>query len=101
MKDPTPPALDSKKGQDRAARIRLRADYLDEKVTGYMAKAESSALRWVLARLEHVEAKLKREPTISQARAAKIIDAWLVDGVRDHNGRPVLDGLDFDDLGIG
>jgi len=98
--DPATVAYDSKKGAERSARIEARIETLGT-YKGWAANAEASALRWALARLEFVEAKLASEPRISQARAAAIIEAWLVDGARNHDGRPVLDGLDLDGLGIG
>lgn len=99
-KDPATVSLASKKGLERADRLRARARYLRENATGYIARGEESAISWVLARLAKLEAERERPP-ITQARAVEIIEAWSVDEVRDHNGRPVLDGLDLDELGIG
>jgi hypothetical protein len=111
--DPSTVALDSPKGQDRAGRIRTRIHYLKQpNVRGWETKAEASALRWALARLEHLET---RKPTISQAQAVAIIEAWIEAGstkaampVVSHagdtgvyvDGRPVLNGLDLEGLGI-
>jgi hypothetical protein len=89
-------SLGSPKGIERASRIRTRIAYLDT-CDGHVALAEISALRWVLARLTYLEA---RKPKITQAQAVAIIEAWRIDAVEDHNGRPVLDGLDLDQLGI-
>jgi hypothetical protein len=95
--DPATVSAESPKGRERIARIHTRIDFLGT-CDGYIAKAEASALRWALARLDFLE---NRAPKISQAAAADIIEAWRVDSVEDHNGRPVLDGLDLDALGIG
>ncbi len=98
-KDPATVSLDSIKGQERAARMVVRANYLENRCHGWVAMAEASAIRWILARLENLEARI-RAPKISQAQAAAIIEAWREQGQKLDDGRPVLDGMPLDDLGI-
>lgn len=100
--DPATVPLDSPKGTERAGRLQARIDYLlGPSVVGYVAKAEASALKWVLARLRRLEDE-RLQQRISQARAAEIIQAWRDAGeTTDLDGRVVLDRLDLDRLRIG
>ena len=105
-------ALASTKGQERAERIRTRIRYLEQpNVRGWQTKAEASAHRWVLARLEHCERLFdeiaaavetaKAKPRLTQAQAVAIIIAYEnANRPIGIDGRPVLDGLDLEGLGI-
>lgn len=98
--DPSTVSLGSPKGQQRAARIQSRIDYLSgPNVGGWEANALRSALVWALARLGHLES---RKPRISQAQAVAIIRAWQDAGMRTtlDGDEPVLDALDLEQLGI-
>lgn len=104
MSDDASTPLASPKGKERADRLRARIVILMG-YRGWQPKAEASALRWILARIEHVERRLEAPAKISQAQAVAIIEAWRSHdtaggGRRDSTGRAVLDGLDLEELGI-